>query len=265
MMHALGFLHEQNRWERYKHVTVDYYNIVCCRLLVICRQDRWASGTQSTKPGLSHEERHGCWSSVGRIGGRQELNLQSPGFLTKKGTVEHEMMHALGFLHEHTCTSVLTTTILCVVGCWSSVGRIGGRQELNLQSPGCLTKKGTVEHEMMHALGFLHEHTCTSVLTTTILCVVGCWSSVGRIGGRQELNLQSPGCLTKKGTVEHEMIHALGFLHDQNRWESDKHVTVDYYNIVCCRLLVICRQDRRTSGTQSTKPGLSHEERHGRT
>ncbi|KAG8301737.1 hypothetical protein J6590_046865 [Homalodisca vitripennis] len=27
MMHALGFLHEQNRWERDKHVTVNYNNI----------------------------------------------------------------------------------------------------------------------------------------------------------------------------------------------------------------------------------------------
>ncbi|XP_054263888.1 zinc metalloproteinase nas-14-like [Macrosteles quadrilineatus] len=64
----------------------------------------------------------------------------------------------------------------------------------------------------------------------------GCWSSVGRIGGRQELNLQSPGCLTKKGTVEHEMMHALGFLHEQNRWERDKHVTVNYDNIQDGRL-----------------------------
>lgn len=27
MMHALGFLHEQNRWERDKHVTVNYDNV----------------------------------------------------------------------------------------------------------------------------------------------------------------------------------------------------------------------------------------------
>ncbi|EEB20511.1 Astacin precursor, putative [Pediculus humanus corporis] len=37
----------------------------------------------------------------------------------------------------------------------------------------------------------------------------GCWSSVGKVGGKQELNLQTPGCLTKKGTVIHEMLHAL--------------------------------------------------------
>ena len=28
----------------------------------------------------------------------------------------------------------------------------------------------------------------------------GCWSSVGRVGGEQIVNLQSPGCVTKIGT-----------------------------------------------------------------
>ncbi|XP_050434322.1 uncharacterized protein LOC126841740 [Adelges cooleyi] len=59
----------------------------------------------------------------------------------------------------------------------------------------------------------------------------GCWSSVGKIGGRQEVNLQSPGCLTKKGTVMHEMLHAAGFMHEQNRPDRDKYVTVNYNNI----------------------------------
>ncbi|XP_050521742.1 zinc metalloproteinase nas-13-like [Daktulosphaira vitifoliae] len=59
----------------------------------------------------------------------------------------------------------------------------------------------------------------------------GCWSSVGRIGGRQEVNLQSPGCLTKKGTVMHEMLHAAGFMHEQNRPDRDSYVTVNFNNI----------------------------------
>ncbi|KAL1140116.1 hypothetical protein AAG570_000048, partial [Ranatra chinensis] len=59
----------------------------------------------------------------------------------------------------------------------------------------------------------------------------GCWSSVGRLGGPQELNLQSPGCLTKVGTVMHEMMHAIGFLHEQNRWERDQYVIINYSNI----------------------------------
>ncbi|CAK1541405.1 unnamed protein product [Leptosia nina] len=59
----------------------------------------------------------------------------------------------------------------------------------------------------------------------------GCWSSVGRIGGRQEVNLQSPGCVTKKGTVIHELLHAIGFMHEQSRPERDDFVTIKYSNI----------------------------------
>ncbi|XP_026755052.2 hatching enzyme 1.2-like isoform X2 [Galleria mellonella] len=59
----------------------------------------------------------------------------------------------------------------------------------------------------------------------------GCWSSVGRIGGRQEVNLQSPGCVTKKGTVLHELLHAIGFMHEQSRPERDDFVNIIYNNI----------------------------------
>ncbi|XP_037810011.1 zinc metalloproteinase nas-1-like [Lucilia sericata] len=59
----------------------------------------------------------------------------------------------------------------------------------------------------------------------------GCWSSIGRVGGRQEVNLQTPGCLTKPGTAIHELMHALGFLHEQNRKERDSFVTIQFKNV----------------------------------
>ncbi|XP_026473564.1 zinc metalloproteinase nas-4-like isoform X1 [Ctenocephalides felis] len=59
----------------------------------------------------------------------------------------------------------------------------------------------------------------------------GCWSSVGRIGGEQVVNLQSPGCTTKKGTVIHELMHAVGFTHEQNRAERDNYVSIRWSNI----------------------------------
>ncbi|XP_053674277.1 zinc metalloproteinase nas-4 [Anopheles nili] len=59
----------------------------------------------------------------------------------------------------------------------------------------------------------------------------GCWSSVGMIGGKQAVNLQIPGCTTLVGTVMHEMMHALGFLHEQNREDRDGWVAIRYENI----------------------------------
>ncbi|CAB3256877.1 unnamed protein product [Arctia plantaginis] len=59
----------------------------------------------------------------------------------------------------------------------------------------------------------------------------GCWSSVGKLGGRQEVNVQSPGCVSKKGTVIHELLHAIGFMHEQSRPERDNFVTIRYNNI----------------------------------
>ncbi|XP_050072039.1 zinc metalloproteinase nas-4 [Anopheles maculipalpis] len=59
----------------------------------------------------------------------------------------------------------------------------------------------------------------------------GCWSSVGMIGGKQAVNLQIPGCTTLAGTVMHEMMHAVGFLHEQNREDRDSWVKINYQNI----------------------------------
>ncbi|KZC10613.1 PREDICTED: zinc metalloproteinase nas-13-like [Dufourea novaeangliae] len=60
----------------------------------------------------------------------------------------------------------------------------------------------------------------------------GCWSSVGRVGGRQDVNLQVPGCVVKKGTVIHELMHVIGFLHEQSRYERDEFVRIQWNNIL---------------------------------
>lgn len=59
----------------------------------------------------------------------------------------------------------------------------------------------------------------------------GCWSSIGRVGGAQTVNLQAPACTTVVGTVLHEFMHSAGFMHEQNREERDQYINIMYPNI----------------------------------
>uniref|UniRef100_H2ZB71 Metalloendopeptidase n=1 Tax=Ciona savignyi TaxID=51511 RepID=H2ZB71_CIOSA len=57
----------------------------------------------------------------------------------------------------------------------------------------------------------------------------GCSSPVGRMSNRQQVSLAS-GCW-QKGTVIHEILHSLGFWHEQSRPDRDSHVRINYGNI----------------------------------
>lgn len=48
---------------------------------------------------------------------------------------------------------------------------------------------------------------------------------------KQAINLQSPGCLYKVGTVIHEIMHCLGFFHEQNRSDRDDYVRINWNNV----------------------------------
>uniref|UniRef100_A0A8C2AGY1 Metalloendopeptidase n=1 Tax=Cyprinus carpio TaxID=7962 RepID=A0A8C2AGY1_CYPCA len=58
----------------------------------------------------------------------------------------------------------------------------------------------------------------------------GCYSYVGRQGNSQTVSLARNGCLYHS-TVQHELLHALGFNHEQTRNDRDNHIKVIWENI----------------------------------
>ncbi|CAG2102668.1 unnamed protein product, partial [Medioppia subpectinata] len=257
-----------------------------------------------------------CQSKIGRIGGKQDLQLAPNCFIGRK--VTHELLHALGFNHEHSrpdrddYVQVIMSNVKpgtehnfekktmsmykVYTKCYSYVGRIGGKQDLQLAS-NCFGR--TIIHELLHALGFKHEHSrpdrddylqfiwanikpgkekpfqkntmsifkvytkfdYSSIMlygkrafsknnATTLISKQAptndikymrimstldiftlkaiCYSYVGRIGGKQDLQL-APNCFGR--TIIHELLHALGFKHEHSRPDRDDYLQVIWANI----------------------------------
>ncbi|XP_070762942.1 high choriolytic enzyme 1-like [Enoplosus armatus] len=59
----------------------------------------------------------------------------------------------------------------------------------------------------------------------------GCFSYVGRRFNEQALSLMRQGCLYHH-VVQHELLHALGFKHEQCRSDRDQYIRIQWENVI---------------------------------
>ncbi|GFY55849.1 zinc metalloproteinase nas-4 [Trichonephila inaurata madagascariensis] len=81
-----------------------------------------------------------------------------------------------------------------------------------------------------------HKKTCIQFVSRIketdfiyISPIGGCASHVGRVGGMQNVSL-GKGCYSV-GVMMHELMHTLGFVHEQNRPDRDDYITVLWENV----------------------------------
>ncbi|XP_035779868.1 zinc metalloproteinase nas-4-like [Anopheles albimanus] len=90
------------------------------------------------------------------------------------------------------------------------------------------------------AMEVLHRRTCvrfveTSQVVQHVLITAdetsGCWADTGRQPGTTYVNLPR-NCTQTIGSILHELLHALGFLHQHTRPDRDRYVCVRYENVL---------------------------------
>ncbi|XP_074604679.1 zinc metalloproteinase nas-7-like [Brevipalpus obovatus] len=87
----------------------------------------------------------------------------------------------------------------------------------------------------------------------------GCWSFLGRYGGMQTLSL-GEGCV-HPSIVQHELMHALGFYHEQSRYDRDKYIKIIWHNIrrgAVAQFRKATRQEMDTLGEKYDYQSIMH-------
>uniref|UniRef100_A0A667ZYU5 Metalloendopeptidase n=1 Tax=Myripristis murdjan TaxID=586833 RepID=A0A667ZYU5_9TELE len=88
-----------------------------------------------------------------------------------------------------------------------------------------------------------------------IQCRSGCYSFVGRRGNGQVLSLNRRGCVYHS-IIQHELLHALGFNHEQTRSDRDEHVRILLQNVIQHNFWKI--QNSRNLGTPYDYNSVMH-------
>uniref|UniRef100_A0A3Q2EJW5 Metalloendopeptidase n=1 Tax=Cyprinodon variegatus TaxID=28743 RepID=A0A3Q2EJW5_CYPVA len=91
----------------------------------------------------------------------------------------------------------------------------------------------------------------------SIVSKQGCWAELGRTGGMQEVSLNRGGCVYG-GVVQHELIHALGFNHEQTRSDRDNYVRINWQNIIQQSAYNFQKQDTNNLNTPYDYSSIMH-------
>lgn len=120
---------------------------------------------------------------------------------------------------------------------------------------------------ILNAMEEFHKKTCIRFIPRQsqpayidIDARIGCSSMVGFTGGRLTMSLQRFGCMDN-GVIQHELMHALGFHHEQTRSDRDQYVKINWENIEDYHTISFKKKDTNNLGTPYDYNSIMHYDR----
>jgi len=121
-----------------------------------------------------------------------------------------------------------------------------------------------MKKKITDAMEGFHSQTCVRFVPRrserfylNIISRGGCYSAIGRIGDKQTVSLAKYGCLTT-ATIQHELLHALGFYHEHTRSDRDQYVDINWDNISSYNYHNFYKQDTNNLGTPYDYQSVMH-------
>nr|CDJ85412.1 Peptidase M12A domain containing protein [Haemonchus contortus] len=190
-------------------------------------------------------EGDGCYSSVGMIGGEQDLSLgcgtaaDQPNYnkLTtdesvnytpyEYGSVMHYDAKAEMISKQSRFVALVSLLMLLLEGGFAltNSGRASLAQKAVKTNKASFPEGGSIVDK--NRIAGISDYLYDGDINLTE--GDGCYSYVGMIGGVQDLSL-ADGCGTM-GIIAHEFMHALGIFHMQSRHDRDSFITLDLTNV----------------------------------